>query len=69
MVQRSRLLDAVLDDLYGERRSPTSGVLPHNYFSGIRVIPRGVRHPQSRPPSAVHARLRREPRRRRAGSA
>jgi uncharacterized circularly permuted ATP-grasp superfamily protein/uncharacterized alpha-E superfamily protein len=28
LVQRSRLLDAVLADLYGERRSVTSGVLP-----------------------------------------
>jgi uncharacterized circularly permuted ATP-grasp superfamily protein/uncharacterized alpha-E superfamily protein len=28
VVQRSRLLDAVLTDLYGERRSITSGVLP-----------------------------------------
>src|SRR4051794_128305 len=28
LVQRSRLLDAVLTDLYGERRSVTSGVLP-----------------------------------------
>lgn len=28
LVQRSRLLDAVLTDLYGERRSITSGVLP-----------------------------------------
>lgn len=28
LVQRSRLLDAVLADLYGERRSITSGVLP-----------------------------------------
>ena len=28
LVQRSRMLDAVLTDLYGERRSVTSGVLP-----------------------------------------
>ncbi|MGV9798688.1 circularly permuted type 2 ATP-grasp protein [Mycobacterium sp. NPDC003449] len=28
LVQRSRLLDAVLTDIYGERRSITSGVLP-----------------------------------------
>lgn len=34
LVQRSRLLDAVLTDLYGERRSITSGVLPPQLLFG-----------------------------------
>ena len=43
LVQRSRLLDAVLADLYGPRRSVTSGVLPpqllfaHPVMSGPRA--------------------------------
>lgn len=34
VVQRSRLLDAVLADLYGERRSITSGILPPELLFG-----------------------------------
>ncbi len=48
MVQRSRLLDAVLDDLYGERRSLTSGVLPPQLLFGHPGYLRaacGIRNP------------------------
>jgi len=34
VVQRSRLLDAVLEDIYGERRSITSGILPPELLFG-----------------------------------
>ena len=34
VVQRSRLLDAILDDLYGERRSLTAGILPPRLLFG-----------------------------------
>lgn len=48
VVQRSRLLDAVLDDLYGERRSLTSGVLPPELLFGHPGYLRaacGIRNP------------------------
>ena len=48
VVQRSRLLDAVLDDLYGERRVITGGILPPQLLFGhpgyVRVS-RGVQNP------------------------
>jgi uncharacterized circularly permuted ATP-grasp superfamily protein/uncharacterized alpha-E superfamily protein len=48
LVQRSRLLDAVLTDLYGPRRSITSGVLPPQLVFGhpgyVRVV-RGIEIP------------------------
>lgn len=48
VVQRSRLLDAVLNDLYGEQRCLTSGVLPPSLLFGhpgyIRAV-RGVQNP------------------------
>ena len=48
VVQRSRLLNAVLLDLYGERRALTSGVLPPQLLFGnpgyIRAV-RGIRNP------------------------
>lgn len=48
VVQRSRLLDAVLRDLYGEQRSLTSGVLPPELLFGhpgyLRAV-RGVHDP------------------------
>ena len=48
VVQRSRLLDAVLRDLYGEQRSITSGVLPPQLLFGhpgyIRAA-RGIDNP------------------------
>ena len=48
VVQRSRLLDAVLNDLYGEQRALTSGVLPPQLLFGhpgyIRVV-RGIENP------------------------
>lgn len=48
IVQRSRLLDRVLADLYGERRSITSGVLPPQLLFGhpgyIRAA-RGIQNP------------------------
>ena len=48
MTQRSRLLDAVLRDLYGERRSLTSGVLPPRLLFGhpgyLRAA-RGISNP------------------------
>lgn len=48
VVQRSRLLDAVLDDLYGERRVITSGILPPQLLFGhpgyVRAA-RGVQNP------------------------
>ena len=48
VVQRARLLDAVLTDLYGERRSITSGILPPQLLFGhpgyIRAA-RGVQNP------------------------
>jgi len=48
MVQRSRLLDVVLDDLYGERRALSSGILPPQVLFGhpgyIRAA-RGIRNP------------------------
>ncbi len=48
IVQRSRLLDGILADLYGERRSITSGVLPPQLLFGhpgyLRAA-HGVRNP------------------------
>lgn len=48
VVQRSRLLDAVLNDLYGEQRSLTSGVLPPELLFGhpgyIRAV-HGIQNP------------------------
>lgn len=48
VVQRSRLLDAVLKDLYGEQRSLTSGVLPPQLLFGhpgyIRAV-HGIQNP------------------------
>ena len=48
VVQRSRLLDAVLGDLYGDQRALTSGVLPPELVFGhpgyIRAV-RGVANP------------------------
>ncbi|MFM9034229.1 MAG: circularly permuted type 2 ATP-grasp protein [Mycobacterium sp.] len=48
VVQRSRLLDAVLGDLYGEQRALTSGVLPPELVFAhpgyIRAV-RGIRNP------------------------
>lgn len=48
VVQRSRLLDAVLTDLYAERRALTSGILPPQLLFGhqgyIRAV-RGLRNP------------------------
>lgn len=48
VVQRSRLLDAVLADLYGERRAITSGILPPRLLFGhpgyIRAA-RGIENP------------------------
>ena len=48
VVQRSRLLDAVLNDLYGEQRSLTSGSLPPELLFGhpgyIRAV-RGIQNP------------------------
>ena len=48
VVQRARLLDAVLGDLYGERRAITSGILPPQLLFGhpgyIRAA-RGVQNP------------------------
>ncbi len=48
VVQRSRLLDAVLTDLYGEQRALTSGVLPPQLLFGhpgyIRAV-RGIENP------------------------
>ena len=48
VVQRARLLDAVLTDLYGERRALTSGILPPRLLFGhpgyIRSA-RGVQNP------------------------
>lgn len=48
IVQRSRLLDGILTDLYGERRSITSGILPPQLLFGhpgyLRAA-RGVRNP------------------------
>ncbi|MGI9162103.1 MAG: circularly permuted type 2 ATP-grasp protein, partial [Mycobacterium sp.] len=48
MVQRARLLDAVLTDVYGERRAVTSGILPPQLLFGhpgyIRAA-RGVQNP------------------------
>ena len=50
LVQRSRLLDAVLSDLYGRRRSVTSGVLPPELLFGhpgyVRAA-RGIEIPGS----------------------
>ena len=48
VVQRSRLLDAVLTDLYGARRSITSGVLPAQLFfahPGYLRAARGIEVP------------------------
>lgn len=48
VVQRSRLLDAVLDDLYGERRALTSGILPPQLLFGHPGYLRaacGIRNP------------------------
>ncbi len=48
MVQRSRLLDAVLADLYGPRRAITSGVLPPQLLfahPGYVRVARGIRIP------------------------
>ena len=51
VVQRSRLLDAVLTDLYGERRAITSGILPPQLLFGhpgyIRAA-RGIENPGRR---------------------
>lgn len=48
VVQRSRLLDGILADLYGERRSITSGILPPQLLFGhpgyLRAA-QGVRNP------------------------
>lgn len=48
VVQRSRLLDAVLDDLYGERRVITGGILPPQLLFGhpgyVRAA-RGLQNP------------------------
>ena len=48
VIQRSRLLDAVLDDLYGERRVVTGGILPPELLFGhpgyVRAA-RGVQNP------------------------
>ena len=48
VVQRSRLLDAIVTDLYGEQRCLTSGVLPPQLLFGhpgyIRAV-RGVQNP------------------------
>ena len=48
VVQRSRLLDAVLNDLYGEQRALTTGVLPPQLLFGhpgyIRAV-RGIQNP------------------------
>ncbi|TGD90321.1 hypothetical protein BayCH28_00150 [Mycolicibacterium sp. CH28] len=48
VLQRSRLLDAVLTDLYGQRRSITSGILPPQLLFGhpgyIRAA-RGIENP------------------------
>ena len=50
IVQRSRLLDAVLADLYGQRRAITSGILPpqllfgHPATFGLRGIENPGRH-------------------------
>ena len=48
VVQRSRLLDAVLRDLYGEQRSLTSGILPAPLLYGhpgyLRAV-RGIHDP------------------------
>jgi uncharacterized circularly permuted ATP-grasp superfamily protein/uncharacterized alpha-E superfamily protein len=48
VVQRSRLLDAVLNDLYGEQRALTSGILPPQLLFGhpgyIRAV-RGIQNP------------------------
>ncbi|WP_396895075.1 circularly permuted type 2 ATP-grasp protein [Mycolicibacterium sp.] len=48
VLQRSRLLDVVLDDLYGERRALTSGILPPQLLFGhpgyIRAA-QGTRNP------------------------
>ncbi len=66
VVQRSRVLDAVLADLYGPRRSVTGGCATRTTV----VRPSGV-HPGrpgdrgARQASAVHARVRHQPRRRR----
>lgn len=51
LVQRSRLLDAVLTDLYGARRSLTSGVLPRRCCSPTPAI--CVRRAVSRCPDAT----------------
>ncbi len=66
LVQRSRLLDAVLGDLHGARRSITSGVLPAELLfahPGYLRAARGI--VGARASSAVPARLRHQPRRRR----
>ncbi|MGI9124855.1 MAG: circularly permuted type 2 ATP-grasp protein, partial [Mycobacterium sp.] len=48
IVQRSRLLDAVLADIYGEQRALTTGILPPQLVFGhpgyLRTV-RGVRNP------------------------
>ena len=48
VIQRSRLLDAVLRDIYGEQRSLTSGVLPPQLIFGhpgyLRAV-RGIHDP------------------------
>lgn len=62
LLQRSRLLDAILTDLYGARESVTSGVLPRNYSSRTRLHSRSTRDRGAWPPPAVHARLRHQPR-------
>ena len=59
----SRLLDAVLTDLYGPRRAITDGVLPisRSCCSPTLVTSGPLAVSRSRAPSAVHARLRRQP--------
>ena len=57
VVQRSRLLDAVLSDLYGEQRSLTSGAAAGVVVRSPRLSPGGPRHRNPRPSSTVHARL------------
>ena len=69
LVQRSRLLDAVLTDLYGPRRSVTSGVLPAAAaVRPSRLRPGRARHRGAGQAPAVHARLRHQPRRATASS-
>ena len=66
LVQRSRLLDAVLADLYGPRRSVTGGVFPSAAAVLSSRLPQGrARDRSAGQASTVHACLRHQPRRRR----